>query len=183
MLIFVVVLAAIGGSVAYLARDVGKAIPEVGKDAQGDDPWNDPIGVELLNGFQIGHIPDCAAGPVVRIILMDPASRVYWQVSGPTVGVAMTTFVVGATPKGFQLDVPLRKPRSNAVLRLVVIRKVKGAAGVRYQASDLRKKRIAAMLPITRFTISGFQTADVCGAKGKSKNGTTGTTLATGLGP
>ncbi|MCU1352917.1 MAG: hypothetical protein JWM05_2126 [Acidimicrobiales bacterium] len=180
MLIFLAVIGLMGGTGAYLARDVGKALPDVGKDAQGDDPWTDPVGVELLSGFQVGHIPDCAAAPIVGIILMDPASRPYWQVTGPPS--AMTTFVVGATPKGFKVVVPLKKPPRSAVLRLVVIRTVKGSAGVRYQTSDLRTKRVAAMLPISRFTIAGFQTADVCGLKNGKAKGTTGTTLPTGLG-
>ena len=177
-LLLVALIALMAGSVAIMARSVSHALPEVGKDAQGDDPWTDPVGVELVNGFQVAHIPDCAAGPVVRISLLDPASHPYWQVSGPPS--AMTAFVVGATPTGFKVEVPLRPPPPAAVLRLVVFRKVKGAAGLRYQVSDLQKARVAAMLPIAHFTIAGFQTADVCG---NAKDGKTpGTTLASGLG-
>ena len=43
-----------------LWKDIGDVLPGVGKDKQGEDPWNDPVGVELVGGFQVVHIPDCA---------------------------------------------------------------------------------------------------------------------------
>jgi phosphate transport system substrate-binding protein len=35
----------------------------VGKDKQGEDPWDDPVGIEKVGVFQVAHIPDCAAAP------------------------------------------------------------------------------------------------------------------------
>ena len=167
MLVFVVIIAIVGGLTLRSAVQVSSALPDVGKDEQGDDPWTEPIGVEKVGDLVVAHIPDCAAGPVVRIALWDEASKPYWEVHGPPT--PMATFVVGAAPKGFTVDTPLDAPKPGAVLRLVIIRKVKGAAGVRFQSTDLRSKRVASLLPIQRFTIDGFQTADVCGAKDKAK--------------
>lgn len=178
MLLFWGILAGVTFAGAKLALQVKDVLPEVGRDAQGDDPWTDPVGVEAAGPFQVVHIPDCAAGPVTRIILMDERSNPYWRVSGPPA--ALNTFVVGVTPKGFTVDVPFRKPANKAVLRLVVIRKVKGAAGVRYTARDLREKRVVSMLPLTRFTVAGFQTADVCGKA--TKDGKDTATTATTIG-
>lgn len=172
------VLSGIG---VVLAKGVSGALPVVGRDKLGEDPWTDPIGVEKLGVFEIAHLPDCAAGPVVRIMLWDNDSNPYWQVSGPPT--ALTTFPVGATPDGWTVDVPYTAPKAGAVIRLVVIRTVKGAAGVRFTATDVVQKRVVAMLPLTRFTIAGFQTADVCGADGKAKKPGEGvtTTAPTGV--
>lgn len=164
--VFCVVLLAMVAIAVRTAISVSEALPQVGRDEQGDDPWSDPVGVEKVGSFQIAHVPDCAAGPVVRIALWDESSKPYWEVSGPPT--PMTMFVIGVTPKGFTSVVPLRTPRPGASLRLVVIRRVKGAAGVRYTSSDLRPDRVVAMLPLSRFTIAGFQTADVCGKKPKT---------------
>lgn len=169
MLVFVVILVVMAALAAHAALDVSQALPQVGKDAQGDDPWNDPVGIEKAGVFQVAHIPDCAAGPVVRIALWDEASNAYWEVAGPPT--PLTSFVIGVTPKGFRVVVPFKAPRSGALLRLVVIRSVKGAAGVRYSSSDLRTGRVVAMLPLSHFTVAGFQSADVCGTKDKAKSG------------
>jgi hypothetical protein len=161
LLVLAVLLLGIGGLAFKAAFDVSEALPEVGRDARGEDPWTDPIGLEKAGAFAIAHLPDCAAGPIVRIALWDESSKPYWEVSGPPQ--PLTQFVVGVTPEGFTEEVKFRAPPRGAVLRLVVIRRVKGPAGVRYQESDLRSKRVVAMLPLTRFTVEGFQTADVCG--------------------
>lgn len=160
----VVVLALVG---VLLARSVSSALPVVGRDKLGEDPWTDPIGIEQAGPFQVAHVPDCSAGPIVRIMLWDNDSNPYWQVSGPPT--AMPTFAVGATPAGWTVDVPYTTPRRGAIVRLVIIRTVKGAAGVRFTATDVVAKRVVSMLPLTRFTIAGYQTADVCGAAGKAK--------------
>ena len=160
----VVVLAVIG---VLLARSLSGALPVVGRDKLGEDPWADPIGVERAGPFQVAHVPDCAAGPIVRIMLWDNESTPYWQVSGPPT--AMPNFPVGATPPGWTVDVPYTAPPRGAVVRLVIIRTVKGAAGVRYTDTDVVSKRVVSMLPLTRFTLAGYQTADVCGTAGKAK--------------
>lgn len=173
------VTAVVGGRLAY---DVSDALPDVGRDAQGDDPWDDPIGIQKAGDFQLARVPDCASAPVVKISLWDEASRPYWQVSGPPL--PMSTFVVGVTPAGFTEDVAYRKPKPGAVVRLVAIRRLMGAAGVRYRAADLRSTRVKAMLPLQRFTVEGFQTADVCGKVpgDASTDGSTTTTSTAGIG-
>ena len=88
--------------------------------------------------------------------------------------------VIGATPEGFTEDKAFTKPPAGAVLRLVVFRKVKGVAGVRYQESDLRTGYVASGLPISRYEVADFQTGDVCGddeASGDGSSTTTSTTL------
>ncbi len=159
-LVFVVVLMVVAGATAFVGRDVVKVLPEVPKDQLGQDLWTDPIGLESFSGLAVAHIPDCAAGAVTRIALWDANSKPYWEVTG--VPTPLTTFVLGAPPKGFVVVTPYRKPPPRAVLRLVVFRKVGGVAGIRYQQADLRKSRVVSGNPLARYTVSGFQTAAVC---------------------
>ena len=166
LLVLVVVVALLGGAVFVLGSRVAESIPAVGKDKAGEDTWSDPIGVESVRGFQVGHIPDCAAGAVSRIVLWDEDAQDYWSVSGPAT--PMTTFSVGATPDGFETDTPLRKPPPGATLRLVVFRKGRPPAGIRFHARDLVDNRVMAGQPLQRFTVLGFQTADVCGTRDAS---------------
>ena len=49
------------------------------------------------------------------------------------------------------------------MLRLVVFRKIGGAAGIRYLQGQLPTNRVVSGNPLSRYTISGFQTAKVCG--------------------
>lgn len=178
--VFFVVLGVMALAAVALWADVGAVLPDVGKDKQGEDPWNDPVGVEKVAGFQVVRIPDCAAAPVVRIALWDEASEPYWEVSGPPT--PMASFAIGATPEGFTEDKAFTKPPAGAVLRLVVFRKVKGVAGVRYQESDLRTGYVASGLPISRYEVADFQTGDVCGdeAGGDGSSTTTSTTVPGG---
>ncbi|MGI8754541.1 MAG: hypothetical protein ACR2MB_01520 [Acidimicrobiales bacterium] len=179
-----VVLGACTAVAAALAFQISSVLPSVGRDAQGEDPWTDPIGVEEAGPFQIAHIPDCANAPVVKIVLLDEETRPLWQVTGPAV--PLRSFVVGVAPEGFTTDTPLRTGPPGEQLRLVVIRRLKGAAGIRYQASNLRKGRVVALPGLSRFTIDGFQTADVCGSTpgsgndGSSSSTTPSTTLLGG---
>ncbi|WP_421118824.1 hypothetical protein ACE2AJ_15850 [Aquihabitans daechungensis] len=173
-LVFCVVLGVMAIAAAALWSDVGNVLPDVGKDKQGEDPWNDPVGIEKVAGFQVARIPDCAAAPVVRIGLWDEASQPYWEVSGPPT--PMASFAIGATPEGFTENKAFTKPPAGAVLRLVVFRKVKGVAGVRYQESDLRTGYVASGQPISRYGVEDFQTGDVCGDDGEGDGSTTTTT-------
>lgn len=163
-----------------LAVRVSGVLPSVGKDLQGDDPWTDPIGLEQAGPFQVAHIPDCAVAPIAKIVLWDEDNRPLWEVSGPAL--PLRTFSVGATPKGFQVDTQYRKPRRGALLRLVVIRQLKGAAGIRYQEADLREGRVVALATLSRFTVEGFQTEDVCSssAGGPTDGSASSTTLLGG---
>ena len=178
-LVFVLVLGVMAVASVALWSDVGAVLPDIGKDKQGDDPWNDPVGVEKVGNFHVVRIPDCAAAPVVRIALWDEASDPYWEVSGPPT--PMDSFAIGATPEGFSELTPYEAPPADAVLRLVVFRKVKGVAGVRYQTSDLRSGYVASGQPISRYGVENFQTGDVCGdeedeGEGETDASTTSTT-------
>jgi len=176
-LVFALILGVMAAASVALWTDVGDVLPDVGKDKQGDDPWNDPVGVEKVAGFQVVRIPDCAAAPVVRIGLWDEESKPYWEVSGPPT--PMASFAIGATPEGWTENKAYTAPPANAVLRLVVFRKVKGVAGVRYQASDLRTGYVVSGLPISRYEVDDFQTGDVCGDGGDGDGSTTTSTSTT----
>lgn len=185
-LVFCVVLGAMAIASFTMWNRVSTVLPDVGKDKQGEDPWVDPLGVEKVAQFQIAHIPDCGAAPVIRIALWDEDSRPYWEVSGPAT--PMASFAIGVTPEGFTADTPYKAPPAGAVLRLLVVRKVKGVAGVRFQTSDLRTSYVATGEPIKHYLLEDFQTGDVCrkdktkGSKGSkgSKGATTTTTSAGG---
>ncbi len=172
--VFIVVLGVMALAAVALWSDLGNVLPDVGKDKQGEDPWNDPVGVEKVAGFQVVRIPDCAAAPVVRIALWDEASKPYWEVAGPPT--PMASFAIGATPEGFTENKAFTKPPADAVLRLVVFRKVKGVAGVRYRESDLRTGYVASGLPISRYGVEDFQTGDVCGDAAAGDGSSTTTT-------
>lgn len=161
-------LASLGAVIAVAAvaaliygQQVTEVLGEVGKDHLGDDPWEDPLGVELNSGYEIGHIPDCAAAPVTRIVLWDSESNPYWEVAGPPT--PLQSFFVGAAPGGFEEIVSYEEPPPGEVLRLVVFRRTGEVAGMRYQRADLRDERVMSGRPLRSFTREGFQTASVCG--------------------
>ena len=158
-LITVIAIAAVAA--LGFGQQVTEVLGEVGKDHLGEDPWEDPVGVELNSGYEIGHVPDCAAAPVTRIVLWDAESTSYWEVAGPPTPIQ--TFFVGATPGGFEEVVPYEEPPPGEVLRLVVFRRTGGVAGLRYQRVDLRDERVMSGRPLRSFTRDGFQTASVCG--------------------
>jgi hypothetical protein len=171
------VLVVMGVASLTLSRGVNDVLPDVGKDKQGEDPWTDPVGVEKVGGFQVVHIPDCAAAPVVRIALWNEESKPYWEVAGPAT--PMDSFAIGATPAGFTEVQAYTDPPPDAVLRLVVFRKVKGVAGVRFQEKDLRSGYVVSGQPISRYGVSDYQTGDVCGSE-EDGDGSATTTLPTG---
>ena len=174
-LVFVLVVLALLGGTALAVTKVAGVLPDVGKDQQGDDPWIDQLGVEKVGIFQIAHIPDCAAAPVVDIQLWDEQSKPYWHVKGaPT---PMATFAVGATPSGWKVIQPYHAPPAGAVLRLVVTRSVKGVAGVRYRHEDLRTGYVVLGVPSSRFTKEDFQSGEFCddGTGGEDGSSTTTT--------
>jgi hypothetical protein len=170
-LVFAAVLGVMVLASIAIWSNVSDILPDVGKDKQGQDPWNDPVGIEKVGVFQVVHIPDCAAAPVVRIALWDEESRPYWEVSGPAT--PMESFAIGATPEGFTEDKAYEKPPAGSVLRLVVFRKVKGIAGVRYQDEDLRTGRVVSGTPSSRYTVAGFQTGQMCGDDADASEGST----------
>ncbi|HWJ99040.1 MAG TPA: hypothetical protein VNQ33_12835 [Acidimicrobiales bacterium] len=172
-LVFAAVLGAMAIASLVIWSDVSDVLPDVGKDKQGQDPWNDPVGIERVGVFQVVHIPDCAAAPVVRIGLWDEDSKPYWEVSGPPT--PMDSFAIGAVPEGFAEDTAYEKPPAGAVLRLVVFRKVKGVAGVRYQETDLRTGYVVSGTPLNRYEVDKFQTGSVCGDEDGEGDGATTT--------
>lgn len=161
VLVFSVIVAVMAIASVALWSNVSSVLPDLGKDQQGDDPWEDPIGVEKVGQFLVARIPDCAAAPVVRIELWDEDSKPYWEVSGPAT--PMSSFAIGITPEGFTEETPYDQPPAGAVLRLLVVRKVKGVAGVRYQETDLRTGYVASGLPISRYEVEDFMTGSMCG--------------------
>lgn len=168
-LVFAAILAVMVVASISIWSGVSGILPDVGKDKQGEDPWNDPVGIERAGVFQVVHIPDCAAAPVVRIALWDEDSKPYWEVSGPPT--PMDSFAIGAVPEGFTQDKAYRKPPAGAVLRLVVFRKVKGVAGVRYQETDLRTGYVVSGTPLSRYEVEKFQTGSVCGDEDEAVDG------------
>ena len=161
VLVFCVVIAAMGLASLALWGRLTDVLPEVGKDKQGEDPWTDPLGVEKLGDFQVVRIPDCAAAPVVRVELWDEDSEPYWEMTGPPT--PLQSFVVGVAPEGWEEQTPYREPPAGAVLRLLVVRRVKGVAGVRFQARDLRSEYVTTGPPTTRYLVEDFVTGSVCG--------------------
>lgn len=159
-----------------LVRQVADVLPEVGKDQMGEDNWDAPLGVNIGGGFQVARVPDCAAGAFTRIVLWDARSEPYWEVSGPAT--PLTGFVVGIAPEGFTVETTYRDPPAGAVLRLVAFRKDGGPVGIRYYRSNLRENRVVSGHPLQQFTISGFQTARVCGTGESSGPG--GSTAGSG---
>lgn len=159
--IFAVVLVIAGLATLAMTREVAEVLPEVGRDQLGEDRWDDPVGVELVDGVHIGHVPDCAAGSVTRIVLWDADSEPLWEVEGPPT--ALQSFFVGFTPQGFSEVVAYREPPVDELVRLVVFHRSGGVAGLRYDAMSLREERVVSGNPLRRFTVEGFMTARVCG--------------------
>jgi len=154
-------LTVMGLATLFAVQRVGSALPEVGKDQLGEDNWSAPLGMHLGGGFNVARVPDCAAGAFTRIVLWDPDSQPYWEVTGPPT--PLTSFVIGLPPKGFKTVTPYRDPPRGATLRLVAFRRHDGPVGLRYKATDLRTNRVVSLNPLERFTIAGFQSAEVCG--------------------
>ncbi|MCB0987241.1 MAG: hypothetical protein H6519_05575 [Microthrixaceae bacterium] len=155
-----------------LTRQAVDVLPEVGRDQLGEDNWADPLGVHLAGPLQVARVPDCAAGAFTRLVLWDPMSDPYWEVEGPPT--PLTSFVVGAAPEGFTTLTPYRDPPRGALLRLVAFRRDAAPVGIRYRSTDLRPTRIVSGNPLTRFTIEGFQTAEVCETSDNAVTSTTG---------
>ena len=172
----ILVLVAMTAATVMVGTRVARVLPDVGKDQLGADAWTDPLGIHLAGGFHVARVPDCAAGAFTRIVLWDPYSKPYWEVTGPPT--PLTSFLVGVAPEGFTEVVSYRDPPKGAMLRLVAFRKDGGPVGIRYLATDLRPQRIVSMQPLQRFTIEGFQSAKVCG-KQTGSSADTGVTTTT----
>jgi hypothetical protein len=158
--VFCVVVAIMGLTSVWLWNRTSDVLPEVGKDRQGADPWEDPIGIELLDDLQVARIPDCGVAPVVRIELWDEESEPDWSVSGPPT--PMASFAIGFTPEGFTADIAYTAPAPDAVQRLVVVRSVKGVAGIRYRDENLKQNTLVAGEPLVRYNSEAWLTAPVC---------------------
>jgi hypothetical protein len=159
-MVLAVLLLVVGVATVALTRRAVEVLPEVGRDQLGDDNWADPLGVHLAGGLHVARVPDCAAGAFTRMVLWDPESQPYWEVEGPAT--PLTSFLVGVAPEGFRTVTEFRDPPRGALLRLVAFRRDGGPVGIRYRATDLRPNRVVSGNPLTRFTIEGFQTAEVC---------------------
>jgi len=164
LLVLLAVLAVAAVAVLVMTNRATTVLPEVGRDRLGEDNWSEPIGLELANGFQVARVPDCAAGAFTRFVLWNPDSEPYWEVEGPPT--PLNTFLVGVAPEGFTTVTPFSDPPSGAVLRLVAFRRDGGAVGIRFQADDLRETRVVSGNPLVRYTVEGFQEAEVCSTGG-----------------
>lgn len=160
VLTLVALLVVLGVATLLVARSVAEVLPDIGSDHLGEDSWDDPLGLYVPAGFQVARVPDCAAGSFTRIVLWDADSNPFWEVSGPPT--ALSQFVVGAEPEGFTTTVDYQDPPADAVLRLVAFRRNGGPVGLRFTADDLSDTRVVSGSPLRRFTVSGFQSADVC---------------------
>ncbi len=178
VLVLLLVLGGMGIFTLAAAARVADVLPDVPKDQLGDDTWDNPLGLEQAGAFQVAHIPDCAAGAITRIVLWDADSEPFWEITGPAT--PMTSFVVGVLPAGFTEVVPYRAPPSGTVLRLVAFPQLGGTAGIRYQAGQLRVGRVVSGKPLSRYTVSGFQTAEVCGQESSGTGSSTTSTTVPG---
>ncbi len=158
-------------SAVVLAGRVTGALSDVGRDADGSDPWTDPIGMEpVARGYLVAHLPNCAAAPITRITIWDQDSKPIWDVTGPPT--ALPAFIVGVVPRGFKELTPYDKPSRSTLVRLLVDRRLLGVAGVRYRAQDLRAGKVTTYYEGAYHTFSraGFQAADVCKRGSDSSN-------------
>ena len=175
LLVFALVLVVMAVAGALVSRQLVDVIGEVPKDELGEDNWTDQLGIELGGGLQVAQVPECAADPITRIALWDADSNPYWEVAGPAT--PFTSFLVGAAPAGFTVVEPYRAPPEDALVRLVVFRRVGGVAGVRYRAIDLVDGKVVSGSPLRTYTREGFRKEKVCGAQSKPEVG-----VATGSG-
>jgi len=167
----VAALVVLGLLAALLGSRVSGALSDVGRDADGTDPWTDPVGLEpVKGGFLVGRVPDCAAAPITRISVWDQDSKPIWDVAGPPT--ALPAFIVGVAPNGFRELTPYEKPADGTLVRLVVNRRLLGVAGVRYSADDLGQGKVTSYYEgaYHTFSRSGFQGADVCKRPSGSTN-------------
>lgn len=164
VLVLAVLLLVVGLVTAALADDVADVLPQIGKDEQGEEPWSDPVAVEKAGPYRIIHVPDCALAPIDKVVLWDEDSKPYWEVQGPAA--SLSTFVIGATPPGFDVVVPFEEPPPGVILRIGVFRTTGSAAGTRYRESDLRTGYAAGGDPVVRYKRESFTKGDVCGEDG-----------------
>lgn len=159
VLLAVVVLALLG--ILVVGSRVGDTLPEVGLDDAGEDRWKDPLAVqELAEDLYLAVIPECAAGPITRIALWDVNSEPYWEVSGPPR--PLTEFLVGFPVEGFETEVEYEAPPDDALVRLVVFRRVGAPVGLRYRPSDLANGKLMSGVPLRSYTKDGWLAAGVC---------------------
>jgi hypothetical protein len=167
----VLALVVVGLLAALLAARVSGALSDVGRDADGTDPWIDPIGLEpVKGGFLVGRVPDCASAPITRITVWDQDSKPIWDVTGPPT--ALPAFIVGVAPNGFRVVTPYEKPADDTLVRLIVNRQLLGVAGVRYAADDLGRGKVTTYYEgaYHTFSRSGFQGAAVCKEPSRGTN-------------
>lgn len=161
-LVLLGVVAVMALAAMLVGRSLADVLDDVPKDRLGTDPWEATLGVEGQFPFQVAYIPECAAGSVTRLVLWDADSNPIWEVSGPPT--PLTSFTVGGTPDGFEVTKSYEQPEGNEVLRLVAFRRVGEPIGLRYRTVDVVNGRVIAMAPLRRFSVEGFQGAEVCGS-------------------
>lgn len=159
--VLAVVLLVIGLVILIVGGRVGEAIPDVGRDDAGTDTWTDPLAVEVVQeDLVMGIVPDCAAGPVSRIVLWDAESEPLWEVAGTPRPVPQ--FFVGFPIEGFDTIVEYEPPADDELVRLVVFRRLDPPVGLRYRGSDLAEGRVMGGAPLRTYSRDGWKAAGVC---------------------
>lgn len=165
LLVLLGVVVVVAAAVVSIGGRVADTLPEVGRDDTGSDTWRAPLAVQELNEeVVLGVVPDCAAGPITRIVLWDPESEPYWEVSGPARPVQ--DFFVGFPIEGFSTDVEFRRPPDDELVRLIVFRRVGSPAGVRFRYSDIANGRLMGGSPLRSYTRDGWLSEAECTGPG-----------------
>lgn len=163
--VLALLLLVIAGLILIMGGRVGEAIPDVGRDDAGIDTWTDPLAVEeVQEDLVMGIIPDCAAGPVSRIVLWDAASEPLWEVAGTPRPVPQ--FFVGYPVEGFETLVEYREPADDETVRLVVFPRLGPPIGLRYRGADLAEGRVMSGSPLRTYSRDGWKSAGVCAGGG-----------------
>lgn len=152
-------------AVLNVGARVGDTLPEVGRDDTGTDAWKAPLAVqELQESLVAAVVPDCAAGPITRIVLWDPESEPYWEISGPAR--PLREFLIGFPVEGFTTDVEFTAPPDDEYVRLVAFRRVGSPIGLRFRYADIRSGRLMGGSPLRSYTKDGWLAEAECAGQG-----------------
>jgi len=165
--------------IALLGSMVGDSLPDVGRDDAGHDSWQDPLAVqEAQEGLLVAVLPECAAGPITRIVLWDADSKPYWEISGPPR--PLGEFVVGLPIEGFETVVPYSTPPRDATVRLVVFRRLGKPVGLRYRYDEVDTGKLMGGDPLRTYSKDGWLRAGVCESGSSSTGDDAATTTTAG---
>lgn len=139
--LLVAALVIIGGTGAYLGTRIMGALPDVGKNLDPGDAWGAPLAVERRSdGWLVAHVPPCAQGAVLGLVLWDDHNQPLWELRGQAF--PFDQFLVGGRPPGLKLIHALEEPSRTQVLRLGMFRPTGPPAGVTFKIKDLRAGKV-----------------------------------------